>query len=211
MSFDRIASYYHWLEKLTFSDQLQQARIAFVRQIGSPRCALVVGEGDGRFLAQLLREHQTLRVDCVEASARMIGLARTRVEEERVRFVCADVREVPLEENFYDLIVTHFFFDCFRESELREVIGKLASAATNGAIWLVSDFCEPLHGWRRFKGRALIALMYAFFRATAGIEAHRLVDYTPFLRAEGFALTNEALSADEMIRSQVWRRYRAGL
>jgi len=206
VSFDRVAPFYRLLERVVFGDQLQQARLAFVRQIGPPRRALVVGEGNGRFLAELLHEHRALRVDCVDASARMVELARARVGDERAQFICANILETPLEENCYDLIVTHFFLDCFAAATLRQIIEKLSRAATNQATWLVADFCTPPCGWRQLRARVLIAAMYAFFRALAGIEARRLVDYAPFLRAEGFALTNEFFSPNEMIRSQLWQR-----
>jgi ubiquinone/menaquinone biosynthesis C-methylase UbiE len=206
VNFDRVAPYYRWLERLVFGDQLQQARIAFVRQIDPPRRALVVGEGNGRFLVALLHAHRDVRVDCVEASARMIELARVQAGDERVQFIQADILETSLPENSFDLVVTHFFLDCFAERSLRQVIEKLSRAATRDATWLIADFCEPPRRWRRLRTRALIATMYAFFRAVSGIQARRLVDYAPYLRAEGFALTNDLLSPNEIIRSQVWRR-----
>jgi len=209
VNFDRVAPHYRWLEKLVFGEQLQRARITFVRQIASPQRALVVGEGNGRFLTELLNDHRVLRVDCVEASVRMIELARARVEDKRVQFICDDILETPLPENSHDLVVTHFVLDCFAEAPLRQVIEKLSLLATRNATWLITDFCEPLRGWRRLRARALIATMYAFFRAVAGVKARRLVDYGPLLRAEGFILTNEVLSPNEMIRSQVWQRREA--
>jgi hypothetical protein len=48
--------------------------------------------------------------------------------------------------------------------------------------------------------------MYFFFRAAAGIEARRLVDYSPLLRANGFRLRKELLSRRGEIRSQLWQR-----
>ena len=206
VNFDRIAPHYHWLEKLTFGDQLQRARTAFVREMTPPRRALVAGEGNGRFLEELLREHPNLRADCVEASARMIALGRARIGEKRVRFIHANIRDAAPVEDSYDLLVTHFFLDCFAETELRRVIEKLSRAAKSDATWLIADFCEPPRGWRRLRARVLIAILYRFFRAVAGIEARELVDYAPLLRAEGFTLTNEQISPNEMIRSQLWQR-----
>ena len=207
MNFDRVAAHYRWLETIVFGQQLQRARTAFVRQVGVPRRALVVGEGNGRFLAELLRAHPGLRVDCIDASARMIALARTELDDEsRVNFIQADIRAAALGAQQYDLIVTHFFLDCFAEETLAAVIAKLADCATPQAQWLVADFCEPGKGWRRLRARFLIATMYSFFRLLAGIEARRLVDYRPFLRAQGFSFTEAKFLPNEMIRSELWRR-----
>lgn len=207
MSFDRVAPHYRWLETVAFGQQLQRARLAFVRQLAAPRRALVVGEGNGRFLAALLRADRAVRVDCVDASGRMIVLARTELDDEsRVNFIQADIQAVELVAQHYDLIVTHFFLDCFTKETLAAVIAKLASSAAPQAQWLVADFCQPGQGWRSLRARLLIAAMYLFFRVLAGIEARCLVDYRPFLQAQGFVLARETLSRDEMIRSELWRR-----
>lgn len=204
MSFDFVAPFYRWLETLVFGQQLQAARSAFVRQIGGAQRALVVGDGDGRFLAELVRVQPELDVDYLDASARMLESARARVGSERVQFVHADLLEATLPEARYDLVATHFFLDCFAEAGLREVVEKLSGSATDDAIWLVADFRET----RRWFGRLLLATMYLFFRAVAGIEARRLVDYEPLLRAAGFGLTNETISPNELVRSQRWARRR---
>lgn len=206
MNFDRIAPIYHFLESLVFGDQLQQARVAFVRRIDAPRHALLLGEGNGRFMAELIRRHPGTRIDCVEASARMIALAQERVGPGRVRFLHTDLRGATLPENRYDLVVTHFFLDCFSPAELRQVIQKLSRAASAEAVWLVADFCEPARGWRRWRARILIAVMYAFFRAAAGISARSLTQYAVPMEEEDFSLTSELLLPNEMIKSQMWRR-----
>jgi SAM-dependent methyltransferase len=205
VSFDRVAPHYRWLETLVFGNQLQEARVAFVREIEPPLRIFIVGEGNGRFLAELMRSGEP-QVDCVEMSARMIALAREQVPDAHVNFIQADIRDLALRQAHYDLIVSHFFFDCFTEGALAEIIARLANAAALNAQWLVADFCYPTRGWPHWRARALIAAMYFFFRAAAGIEAHRLVDYRPLLRANGFRLRNELLSRRGEIRSQLWQR-----
>ncbi len=206
MNFDRVAAPYRGLETIVFGEQLQEARTAFLKEIAPPRRVLAVGEGNGRFLAQFVRVHPDAAVDCVEASTRMVALARRAVGTGQVNFIGANLMEVPLEASAYDLIVTHFFLDCFDEESLRPVVGKLARAAAPGASWLIADFHLPPPGWSRLRARILIATMYCFFRAVAGIEARRLVDYRPLLKAEGFVLTKSVLSPNEIIRSEAWRR-----
>ena len=205
MSFDRVAPHYRWLETLVFGNQLQQARVAFVREIEAPLRILIVGEGNGRFLTELMRTGEP-RVDCVEMSVRMIALARKQVPDAHVNFIEADVRDLSLCQAHYDLIVSHFFFDCFTEGALAEIIARLANAAAPDAQWLIADFCYPPRGWHHWRARALIAAMYFFFRAAAGIEGRRLVDYSPFLRANGFMMRKELLSRRGEIRSQLWQR-----
>jgi ubiquinone/menaquinone biosynthesis C-methylase UbiE len=206
VSFDRVASHYRWLETVVFGQQLQLARTAFVRQLDAPRRALVVGEGNGWFLAALLHAHRALRVDCVEASARMIALARGQVDESRVNFIHADIRATALPGQQYDLIVTHFFLDCFTEAALRAAVEKLSRAAMPGATWLLADFSEPTAGWQRWHARLWIRAMYVFFRLTSGIEGGRLVDPSPLLRAAGFVRLGQRLSRFGMIKSELWRR-----
>jgi ubiquinone/menaquinone biosynthesis C-methylase UbiE len=207
VSFDRIASHYRWLETLVFGNQLQEARLAFLRGIESPRRVLIVGEGNGRFLAEFVRAHPGAAVDCVEASARMIELTLRRLKKQsRVQFIQADIGDLKLVPNSYDLIVTHFFLDCFGKRTLAAVIAKLANSATPHAHWLVADFFEPTTRRRKLRARVLVALMYSFFRVVAGIEARHLVDYRPFLKAHGFVLVGAVQSPNEVIRSEVWRR-----
>lgn len=206
MNFDRVAPYYRWLETVVFGEQLQQARTAFVRQIRPPRHVLVVGEGNGRFLAEFVRVHPDAKVDCVEASARMIALARERLGKAAVRFQCTDIRGAKLPDASYDLIVTHFFLDCFDDTTLPGVVAKLARSATADAQWLIADFFPPTQGWKRLRARSLIALMYWFFRAVAGLEARCLIDYHPSLSRQGFTLQEHVISPTGMIRSELWQR-----
>ncbi|CAN5572696.1 class I SAM-dependent methyltransferase [soil metagenome] len=206
MNFDRVAPRYRGLEMLVFGNRLQEARTAFVRQIEPPRRVLIVGEVDGRFLAELVRSHPRAEVDCVEASAGMISLAEKRVPGAHVHFICANLEQVKLEAQRYDLVVTHFFLDCFSEEKLGEVVAKLAAAATADAQWLIADFCLPASGSRRLRAQVQIAVMYLFFRLTAGIEASRLCDYRPLLEPAGFILRETSLSPNEIIRSEWWRR-----
>jgi ubiquinone/menaquinone biosynthesis C-methylase UbiE len=206
VSFDRVAPHYRWLETIVFGNQLQQARVALVREIGQPRRVLVVGEGDGRFLAEFVRAHPGAAVDCIEASGRMIELARQRVNVAQVHFRHANLSDVMLPEKLYDLVVTHFFLDCLAGDALREVVRKLAGAATADAAWLLADFRLPNSGWRRFHARLGIGAMYLFFRLTSALETRQLDDPSLFLRGSGFECTRERRSRFGMIKSELWRR-----
>jgi ubiquinone/menaquinone biosynthesis C-methylase UbiE len=172
---------------------------------------LLVGEGDGRFLFELLRLQPGIEVDCIDQSLRMLQLARKRIERElperagSVRFLHQDITSWAAPERHYDLLVTHFVLDCFPEAALSGVIKKLAGASTADAKWLLADFCVPPNGMARLRARAWLAAMYLFFRLTAQIQASELIDPTPFMRAAGFELARQKSFRNGMLKSQLWR------
>jgi len=212
VSFDAIAPWYRALETIAFGGALQRARIACLEEIDPPRRVLIVGEGNGRFLRELVRRHPGIEVDCVDASERMLRLARQRIERQssddarRVRFLRRDINSWTPPAASYDLIVTHFFLDCFSKEQIADVVGRLARAATTEATWLLADFRVPSEGFRQLHVRTCLAAMYRFFRFTAKIEARALVDPSPFLRAAGFDLVQQHLSRNGMLKSELWRR-----
>jgi ubiquinone/menaquinone biosynthesis C-methylase UbiE len=211
VSFDSIAPAYRTLETIAFGGGLQRARVACLGEIGTPRRALIVGEGNGRFLCELLRRHSNVAVDCVDASERMLELARRRSQRRsparatRIRFLQQDITSWMPSEASYDLIVTHFFLDCFSGNRIAEVVKRLSRSATPSATWLLADFCLP-EGFPRIRASLWLAAMYRFFRFTAGIEAAKLEDPSPFLRNAGFALASQHLSRRGMVKSELWRR-----
>jgi ubiquinone/menaquinone biosynthesis C-methylase UbiE len=213
VSFDAVAPWYRALETIAFGNALQRCRTACLGETRSPRHALIVGEGDGRFLCELLRAHPDVQVDCVDASERMLQLARTRVANElphradQVRFLHRDITNWTPPGHQFDLIVTHFVLDCFPEAEMPGVINKVATAATADAAWLLADFRLPDRGFARLHTQGWLAAMYQFFRFTARIPAAELVDPTPYIQAEGFALAHQHLSRKGMLKSELWRRH----
>jgi ubiquinone/menaquinone biosynthesis C-methylase UbiE len=212
VSFDAVAPWYRALETIAFGGALQRCRVACLGGIRAPERALIVGEGNGRFLCELLRLHPDLDVDCVDASERMLGSAQKRVERElpervdRVRFLKRDVTSWAPPQNRYDLVVTHFVLDCFPEAELAVVIKNLARSAKSDAAWLLADFRLPDQGFARLRARLWLAAMYKFFRLTARIQASKLIDPTPYLKAEGFAPARQHLFRHGMLKSELWRR-----
>ena len=107
----------------------------------------MLGEGDGRFLERFLDQNPDATLDYVDSSAGMLSLARPRagVHQARVSFHHADVLAwTPLRDN-YDLIVTHFFLDCFSQHDLAILIRAIAGHASQ-AKWIVSDFRQPRRG-----------------------------------------------------------------
>jgi ubiquinone/menaquinone biosynthesis C-methylase UbiE len=209
VSFDPIATHYRWIETLAFGRALQRARTRWLPDIARPKHVLIVGEGDGCFLRELLRAHPKIRIDCADASANMLQLARKRIERsspeslDHVRFLHRDIRKWS-PTHAYDLLVTHFVLDCFPKEEMQMIVAKLAAAASNNAIWLLSDFTVPKQPLARLHATVWIHAMYAFFRLTTRISARTIVDPTPFLVDHGFVRIKRSLSRSRMIKSELY-------
>ena len=209
MSFDALAPHYRWMEAVLAGNKLQQCRTAFLDEAQAARHALILGEGNGRFLAALLRAHSSVRVTCLDGSAAMLKRAEARLrraglDARRVEFIHADARRWSPPDR-YDLIVTHFFLDCFPPEQLAEIIHRLAAAATTDARWLVADFCEPARGPARWRARAMLALMYWFFRRTTRLPARRLTPPDAYLERHGFRLQHRRHREWGLLHTDVWR------
>lgn len=209
--FDGLAPFYRWLEWGTYGGLLQWCRTAHLKELGDCRHALVVGDGDGRFLAALLRRNRNLTADSLDASEGMIALARREVARvpgglARIRFVEGDVRKDSPPAVNYDLIATNFLLDCFPADELSEVVDRLAKTSASESLWVIGDFALPPSGWRRRLARVALAGMYAFFRVVTRIPAGKLVDPAPDLRAAGFQPISCKERLGGFLVSTLWRR-----
>jgi ubiquinone/menaquinone biosynthesis C-methylase UbiE len=201
MNCDLIAPYYRWIERLGMGRSLERRRRWFLPEIVHARRALVLGDGDGRFLCELLRRNAVVRADYVDSSYRMLDLARQKAGTERVTYQQANALTLDFPREAYDLIATHFFFDCFGPKDLEMLIGRVAGAARPGAQWIVSEFRTP-----NILARLLVSGLYLFFGITTGLKTQTLADHRPILRSNGFRLINASHSRGALVVSELWER-----
>jgi len=192
---DCIARCYRWLEYAGFGRALEHRREALLADVANARRALVLGDGDGRALAALLAAAPNVQIDYVDVSARMLQLARQRAGSVRVAYHQGDALSTPLPSEEYDLIVTHFFLDCFEEEDQARLIACVARAATPQAKWLVSEFRKP---------GLLVRALYLFFRVTTGLKTRRLVDHHPLFQRFGFRLARSESAWHGRLASELW-------
>jgi ubiquinone/menaquinone biosynthesis C-methylase UbiE len=140
-----------------------------------------------------------VHADYVDLSRRMLELARNKSGGERVNYYRADARTLEFPRDEYDLIATHFFFDCFDASELDALIGRIADTAKPGARWVVSEFCAS-----SFPARLVVSALYLFFRITTGLKTSRLTDHRPILETHGFRLKSARPSRGGLVVSELW-------
>jgi ubiquinone/menaquinone biosynthesis C-methylase UbiE len=206
-SFDRIARAYRWLEYLSFGLMLERCRFFRLRQIGNARRVLVLGDGDGRFLARLVKGNPRAEVDAVDLSPAMLHLLRVRAAEagasERVRTYCVDAREF-IPTGSYDLVVTHFFLDCLTTNELCAIIARIRRHLTLDARWVVSEFATP-PGLISLPARLVVGSLYAAFGVLTGLRVRRLPDYAAALRSAGLVPSDSQCWLGGLIVSELWK------
>lgn len=213
MNCDRVARAYQAFEYFAFGGALQACRVMYLAEVADCRRALLCGDGDGRFLVELLRANHGACVDFVDLSAGMIDEAKRRIGAidsqgaTRTNFHVGDVRYFePVGTTAYDLITAHFFLDCFDNDEVSIVARKLASVARTGAKLLLSDFRIPACGIARYIDGAIIRGLYGAFRLTTGLHVTRLPDYEGALERAGFRKERETLKIGGLLVASLWQK-----
>lgn len=210
MSFDLLAPHYGWMEAILAGPRLQRVRTTWLGELTGCHHLLVAGVGHGPALAAVLRAHPQLRITCLDASAGMLRHAQRRAARvgadlSRLEFVQAALPGWQPPRQF-DAVATHFFLDCFPPEQLRVVVSELAALATPDARWIVSDFTIPARGARRWRARAIHALMYRFFRVATRLPARRWTNPDSFLEHAGFRLAGRRTSEWGLLQADLWER-----
>jgi ubiquinone/menaquinone biosynthesis C-methylase UbiE len=211
MSFDVLAPHYRWMETVLAGSKLQRCRVAFLPEIQPPHQVLMLGEGAGRCLIVLAARFPDAEFTCIEASSGMIkqmrrALGRRGLDNSRIEWIHADARAWKLPEARFDLIVSHFFLDCFPADEIAALALRLRTAATEDASWLVADFSQPAGMVKRWRATAILWLMYRFFRVATRLEARELTPPDRFLEQAGFRLHGRHVFEWGLLHSDWWTR-----
>ena len=111
-----------------FGLSLERCRFDLMHLLEDAQHVLTLGEGDGRFVTELIRRNPAVHVDCVEASGQMIDRARASLPSEaQVTFHHADVRFCQFPQARYAAVVT-----CFSDETLSRLIPSIAASIRSG-------------------------------------------------------------------------------
>ena len=207
-NFNRLASLYRWMEFATFGPWLSRTRCAFLSETATANNALILGDGDGRFTARLLRTNPNIQIDAVDASPAMLRalLRRAGPNSPRLRSHHADARTFQPPNPPYDLIVTHFFLDCLTTGEVQSLAATLRKAVSPSALWLVSEFAVPDGWFGRLVARPLVRCLYFAFGRLTGLTLRALPDHHAALQQSGFIIQNRRTWLGGLLVSELWSR-----
>ncbi len=152
----------------------------------------------------------------VDNSAKMLAVAERHASDligaetiaRRVRFHHANAaRWMPPAAARYDLIVSHFFFDCFSDDELGPLVQRFAAAAaTETCRWLVSEFRQPEQGFAAWRARLWIGGLYRLFGWTTGLRVRRLPAHSVWMERQAFRRTKSVVAEGGLLTSELWER-----
>jgi ubiquinone/menaquinone biosynthesis C-methylase UbiE len=206
-TFDLVAGLYPLLEQIVFGSKLSRARSAFISRVAEGSKILLIGEGNGRFLCELVRQSSSASITVVDSSARMLAAASRRIASvdycSRIELVHADILEWQPSAGCYDRIVTHFFLDLFPPESLRRLVEKVSQLAMGDCLWINVDFTFEN---QRLPRKFLMWAQYRFFRIFAGIEAAHLFDARPLLRNASWKTLETKLLDSGLISASVLSR-----
>ena len=207
-SFDRLARPYRMLEFIAFGSTLEQVRFHFLDQLRDCGAILVLGEGDGRCLARLVRLAPDARFTCVDFSGAMLARARARLtpaDAARVDFVHADALGGEFPPGDFDGVVTLFFLDCFTPAQTAGLIGRIVARLRPGARWLWADFQIPAGGPARWRAQLWLKILYGFFRWQTALPARALPPAEELLQSAGLVLVAGRDFEGGLLRSALYR------
>jgi SAM-dependent methyltransferase len=210
-NFDPVARLYRWAEYLTLGPLLQRTRTHFLPQLAPCRRALVLGDGDGRFLARLLQQNPGLQALAVDTSATMLQRLAARCRRAaanaptRLHTHQASALHIT-PDPATDLIVTHFFLDCLTQPELDTLAANLAASTRPGTLWLLSDFAYPAHPVLGPIGVVYIRALYLAFRILTGLRVTHLPDPHAALTHAGFSRLARHQRLGGLLYTELWQR-----
>jgi hypothetical protein len=212
-NFDRLAHPYRWMEYASFGPCLERCRRAQIAYLSGVRRALVLGDGDGRFLKRLLAANPHLTADVVDQSGPMLRVLDRRISRmgapfrHRIQLHHADALRWNASGS-YDLVVSHFFLDCFFTSQLDRLFDRLLPHLDTGTRWLVSEFSIPNRPPASYLAHCLassiVGSLYRCFGLLTGLRVRKLPDYAVSLRSHGLTLDREENFLGGLLQSQLW-------
>ena len=205
-NFDPVARIYRYAEYLALGPLLQRTRTHFLPQLTPRHRALVLGDGDGRFLSQLLTQQPHLQALAVDTSANMLHLLRQRCQPHVNRLETLQASALTITPpRDTDLITTHFFLDCLTQPELNTLTQTIAAQTAPGTLWLLSDFGPPHPRLLRPFAALYIRALYLAFRILTGLRVTHLPNPQSALTAAGFDRIARHDLLHGLLYTEIWK------
>lgn len=117
--------------------------LSYIPTSVAPRRILDLGCGTGNLTLQTLRWFPDARIDAVDISGEMIRIAENRIGEAPVTFMKNDFRDLDLEPEAYDLIVSSIAIHHLEDDDKERLMENVHSWLRPGGVL---TFCDQFRG-----------------------------------------------------------------
>jgi ubiquinone/menaquinone biosynthesis C-methylase UbiE len=205
-NYDRVVEFYDLLGKVVFGDALMRAQRSVLHFIPQQAKVLIIGGGTGEILEEITRLHaKGINIIFIEISKKMIDKAAQRnIGSNEVRFVHNAIEDYGTGERF-DVIITSFLFDNFKQEKAELVFKKLDNLLLPDGKWLFTDFDidQNLSGsWQKW----LLKSMYLFFKIFSNVEANKLPNMASLFDNAGYQQIFQKFHFRRFINSAVFQK-----
>lgn len=208
-NFNSIARLYDVLCYMVFRNVLKKSQLHFIHQIPHEAHVLIVGGGTGWYLLELLKIIPCKKIVYVEASSEMISLSKKKIaglsHYTPIEFIEGSIESIYLQEPF-DVIVTNYVLDIFREEKLSAIMEKLYYSLKKDGLWMVTDFKITNNRYHKHWQKLLVKMMYRFFRSVSQIENDRLLSFSDFFKKLKVKNVHSKDFFSGMIESTVYKK-----
>ena len=175
-NYDKTAGFYDLLAKMMFGNTLMLAQKSVLPYIPKQAKILIVGGGTGAILEEITKLHPSgMDIVYIEISEKMlVKSAQRQFGNNKVQFVHAAIEDYESITPF-DVIITSFLFDNFKQDKATLVFKKLDKLLILDGKWLFTDFNVEKSSnafWKKW----LLNSMYLFFKIFSNVEANQLPD-----------------------------------
>ncbi|QJD95646.1 class I SAM-dependent methyltransferase [Mucilaginibacter robiniae] len=173
-NYHNAAWFYDPLSYLVFGKAQVKAQNHYLTHIPANSRLLIVGGGTGQVLEALTQIHPNgLHITYVEIASGMVARAKKRnYGQNQVDFITADISAVNFGNEYFDVVLTAFLFDNFKEPALQTVFRHIHQQLKLTGLWLNTDFQLTGPVWQKW----LLKTMYLFFKILCRIDTTNLPD-----------------------------------
>ena len=135
--FNWIAPYYDTLTCLVFGNTIWKAQTGYLNYVPPHATVLVLGGGSGKWLRDLLQRNETCQICFVEASSKMVELAKKN--NPQVSYQPYDGVTLPYEDNSFSIAFTICVMHHVPPKQWASFIGEMSRVVKPGGMVVVFE------------------------------------------------------------------------
>ena len=210
--FDFLSPMYNKISQAFFGKSLINSQKYFIPNLKKAKSVLILGGGTGEILADLMKFQISEYYYYLDISQGMIDRSEKLISEKfieninQVRFDCGSYQNISVHPPF-DLVITPYFLDCFKEKEVENVINLLHSKLADGGEWLFVDFNVSNKSFiSKISSYLIIKFLYLFFNVLCRINVYQLPNFSKYFSEQKLEVISEKYFLQEMLVGRIYKK-----